>query len=61
MSIAIIGSGAIGRALATRFAKRTIAISVAVRRESSSFVDLVRELGFARIDLGKLSEGGRLR
>jgi predicted dinucleotide-binding enzyme len=43
MSIAIIGSGAIGRALATRFARKAIAVSVTTRAESS-VVDVVREL-----------------
>ena len=44
MSIAIIGSGAIGRALATRFARRAMAVSITTRGESSSLADLVREL-----------------
>jgi predicted dinucleotide-binding enzyme len=44
MSIAIIGAGAIGRALATRFARKAIAVSITTRGESSSVPDLVREL-----------------
>jgi predicted dinucleotide-binding enzyme len=44
MTIAIIGSGAIGRALAIRFARRNIAVSMATRGESSSLAELVREL-----------------
>ncbi|HSY25318.1 MAG TPA: NAD(P)-binding domain-containing protein, partial [Polyangiaceae bacterium] len=44
MSIAIIGAGAIGRALAIRFARRKIAVSMATRGESSSLAELVREL-----------------
>jgi predicted dinucleotide-binding enzyme len=44
MSIAIIGSGAIGRALATRFARRAMAVSITTRGESSSIAELVREL-----------------
>src|SRR5580698_9987444 len=44
MSLAIIGSGAIGRALATRFARRAMAVSMTTREESSSLADLVREL-----------------
>ena len=44
MSIAIIGSGAIGRALATRFARRAVAVSITTRGESSSLAELVREL-----------------
>jgi predicted dinucleotide-binding enzyme len=44
MSIAIIGSGAIGRALATRFARRAVAVSITTRGESSSLADLLREL-----------------
>jgi predicted dinucleotide-binding enzyme len=43
MSIAIIGSGAIGRAIATRFARKAIAVSVTTHTESSA-VDVVREL-----------------
>jgi predicted dinucleotide-binding enzyme len=44
MSIAIIGSGAIGHALATRFARKAMAVSITTRGESSSLADLVREL-----------------
>ena len=43
MSIAIIGSGAIGRALATRFARKGMAVSMTTRGESSA-ADLAREL-----------------
>jgi hypothetical protein len=43
MSIAIIGSGAIGRALATRFARKGMAVSMTTRGESSA-ADVVREL-----------------
>jgi 8-hydroxy-5-deazaflavin:NADPH oxidoreductase len=43
MSIAIIGSGAIGRALATRFARKGMAVSMTTRGESSA-ADLGREL-----------------
>jgi predicted dinucleotide-binding enzyme len=44
MSIAIIGAGAIGRALATRFARKAMPVSIATRGESSSVADLDREL-----------------
>jgi predicted dinucleotide-binding enzyme len=44
MSIAIIGSGAIGRALATRFARKNMAVSITTRGESSAIHDLVRDL-----------------
>src|SRR5580658_7909828 len=44
MSIAIIGSGAIGRALATRFARKRIAVSLTTRGESASLDGFVREL-----------------
>jgi 8-hydroxy-5-deazaflavin:NADPH oxidoreductase len=112
MSIAIIGSGAIGRALATRFARRAMAVSITTDlrgRPSTQVVGellhaprvvkafntlpaallaadpevsegrrvlflsgddasanaeisaLIEKLGFAPVDLGKLSEGGRLQ
>jgi predicted dinucleotide-binding enzyme len=44
MSIAIIGSGAIGRALATRFARKSIAASITTRSDSPSVGELVRAL-----------------
>jgi predicted dinucleotide-binding enzyme len=44
MSIAIIGSGAIGRALATRFARKAMAVSITTRGDPSSLTDLVRGL-----------------
>ena len=44
MSIAIIGSGAIGRALATRFARKGMAVSITTRGDPSSLGDLVRGL-----------------
>jgi 8-hydroxy-5-deazaflavin:NADPH oxidoreductase len=44
MSIAIIGAGALGRALATRFARKAMAVSIATRGEASSLADRVREL-----------------
>lgn len=44
MSIAIIGSGAIGRALATRFAASATTVSIATRGELSSIAALAREL-----------------
>lgn len=44
MSTAIIGSGAIGRALATRFARKSVAVSITTRGDSSAVAELVREL-----------------
>jgi predicted dinucleotide-binding enzyme len=44
MSIAIIGSGAIGRALATRFARRGIAASITTRGNSPSVAELARDV-----------------
>jgi predicted dinucleotide-binding enzyme len=44
MSIAVIGSGAIGHALATRFAQSSVAVSIATRGEPSSLAQLAREL-----------------
>jgi predicted dinucleotide-binding enzyme len=45
MTYAIIGSGAIGHALATQFARKGIDLLVANNRGPASLVDLVRELG----------------
>jgi predicted dinucleotide-binding enzyme len=45
MSIAVIGSGAIGRALATNFARSGIEILLANSRGPESLADLARELG----------------
>jgi predicted dinucleotide-binding enzyme len=45
MSFAILGSGAIGHALATRFAHSEIDVLVANRRGPASLVDFARELG----------------
>jgi len=45
MIYAIIGSGAIGSALATRFARKGIDVLVANSRGPASLGDLVRELG----------------
>jgi predicted dinucleotide-binding enzyme len=58
MSIAIIGSGAIGRALATRFARRAMAVSITTRGESSSAADLVREFS-PYVTLTSVGEGLR--
>jgi predicted dinucleotide-binding enzyme len=44
MSIAIIGSGAIGRALATRFARKAMRVSITTRGESPATADFAREL-----------------
>jgi predicted dinucleotide-binding enzyme len=44
MSIAIIGSGAIGRALATRFARKSLPVSVTTRGDSAAVGALVQEL-----------------
>jgi predicted dinucleotide-binding enzyme len=44
MSIAIIGSGAIGRALATRFAQSSVAVSIATRGGPPALAELAREL-----------------
>ena len=44
MSIAIIGSGAIGRALATRFARKSISVSITTRGDSASVTELARAL-----------------
>lgn len=45
MSFAILGSGAIGRALATRFARAQVDVSIATRGGPSAAADLVHELG----------------
>ena len=45
MSFSILGSGAIGRALATQFARNDIDVLVANRRGPASLVDSARELG----------------
>jgi predicted dinucleotide-binding enzyme len=45
MTYAIIGSGAIGHALATQFARKGIDLLVANSRGPASLVDMVRELG----------------
>jgi len=45
MSFAILGSGAIGRALATQFARCDIDVLVANQRGPASLVDFARELG----------------
>jgi predicted dinucleotide-binding enzyme len=45
MTYAIIGSGAIGRALATHFARQGIEVLVANKRGPKSLVELVGELG----------------
>jgi 8-hydroxy-5-deazaflavin:NADPH oxidoreductase len=45
MSFAILGSGAIGRALATRFARAEIDVSIATRGGPSAAAELARELG----------------
>ncbi|WP_346660388.1 NADPH-dependent F420 reductase [Nannocystis sp. RBIL2] len=45
MTIAIIGSGAIGHALAIQFARKKIDVLLANRRGPDSLADVVRELG----------------
>jgi predicted dinucleotide-binding enzyme len=45
MTYAIIGSGSIGRALATQFARQSIDVLVANKRGPASLVEFVRELG----------------
>lgn len=45
MTYAIIGSGAIGRALSTRFARKNIDVLLATRRGPESLAGLARELG----------------
>jgi 8-hydroxy-5-deazaflavin:NADPH oxidoreductase len=45
MTYAIIGSGAIGRALASQFARKGIDVLLANSRGPQSLVDMVRELG----------------
>jgi predicted dinucleotide-binding enzyme len=45
MTIAIIGSGAIGKALATQFARSNIDVHIANSRGPASLADLGRELG----------------
>src|SRR5258708_4356950 len=45
MTYAIIGSGAIGHALATRFASKGIAVKIANSRGVDSLTDLARKLG----------------
>ena len=45
MSYAIIGSGAIGRVLASQFARKGIDVLLANSRGPESLVDMVRELG----------------
>jgi predicted dinucleotide-binding enzyme len=45
MTHAIIGSGAIGHAIATQFARKRIELIVSNSRGPQSLVDLVRELG----------------
>jgi 8-hydroxy-5-deazaflavin:NADPH oxidoreductase len=45
MTYAIIGSGAIGRAIASQFARNGIDVLLANSRGPASLVDLVRELG----------------
>jgi 8-hydroxy-5-deazaflavin:NADPH oxidoreductase len=45
MNHAIIGSGAIGHALASQFARSDTAVSIANRRGPDSMADLARELG----------------
>jgi predicted dinucleotide-binding enzyme len=45
MTYAIIGSGSIGHALATQFARKGIDVLVTNKRGAGSLVELVRELG----------------
>jgi hypothetical protein len=45
MTIAIIGSGRIGGALASQFARKRIEVGIANKRGPASLADLVRELG----------------
>ena len=45
MSFAILGSGAIGRALATQFARKRIDVMVANRRGPKSLADFAKDLG----------------
>ena len=67
MSYAIIGFGKIGQALAKAFARNGIEVAVATTRDPASFAAAaaeigshVEKLGFAPIQLGRLSEGGLL-
>jgi predicted dinucleotide-binding enzyme len=45
MSYAIVGSGAIGHAIASQFARKGLEVAVANRRGPASLADWVRELG----------------
>jgi predicted dinucleotide-binding enzyme len=45
MTYAIIGSGSIGHALATQFARKRIEVQIANSRGAESLADMVRELG----------------
>jgi 8-hydroxy-5-deazaflavin:NADPH oxidoreductase len=45
MTIAIVGSGAIGHAIATQFARKQLAVSLSNTRGPASLQDVVRELG----------------
>jgi predicted dinucleotide-binding enzyme len=59
-TIAIIGSGAIGRALATRFARGAVAVSITAREGSAPLAGLVRELS-PYVTLTSVREGLRAK
>jgi predicted dinucleotide-binding enzyme len=58
MSISIIGSGAIGRALATRFARKSVPVSVTARGNSPAADALVQDLS-PHVTLTSVREGLR--